>query len=197
MTILTSNPLSMRNATLRLLRNASMVLVAGALTAGLAFPEVQTLTNSGCPNPGPLTEGNFTATVTGNGFCGPAANGGLAASSASATITLTANGFDFDATSILVGGVNSAIPSELVTFTGDLAGGGTVVQTFNTTGHTTSFDEVELTGFDDLTDLRINVIGDTIQNLTYDVSAAPEPGTFALIGLGIAGLAIARHKRTA
>jgi hypothetical protein len=187
----------MRNAMLSLLRNASMVLVAGALTAGLAFPELQTFSNSSCPIPGPLTEGAFTATVNGNGFCGPVQNLGLASDSEGATITLTANGFKFDATSILVGGVNSAIPSEPVTFTGDIAGGGTVTQIFDTTGSTTSFAEADLHGFDNLTDLRITLVADSIQNLTFNVSTAPEPGTFALVGLGLAGLAIVRRKRSA
>jgi hypothetical protein len=181
----------MRNAMLSLLRNASMVLVAGALTAGLAFPEVQTFSNSGCPVPGPLTEGAFTATVNGNGFCGPVQNGGLESDSGGATITLTANGFKFDATSILVGGLNSAIPPEPVTFTGDIAGGGTVTQIFDTPGGV-GFAEADLHGFDDLTDLRITLVADSIQNLT-----APEPGTFALVGLGLASLAIVRRKRSA
>ena len=69
-------------------------------------------------------------------------------------MTITANGFTFDALSIGVGGINSAIQAETETFIGDVYGGGTVTQTFRFPGNSQNFVTANLVGFNNLIDLR-------------------------------------------
>ena len=158
--------------------------------------QIQTFHVTGYPAVNPEVQGAFT--VYGSaGLAGPFANGGLGAYGSPSTITITANGFLFDASSIGVGGANSAIPAETETFTGDVYGGGTVSQTFQFPGNSQNFVTANLVGFDNLLDLRARIGAVTLQNLTYTASAAPEPGTFGLLGMCLAGVGVAyRRKRS-
>lgn len=170
---------------------------ASLLSANSALADqVETFNVTGYPAANPEVQGPFT--VYGSaGLAGPFANGGLGAYGAPSTITITSNGFQFNATSIGVGGANSAIPAETETFIGDVYGGGTVTQTFQFPGNSQNFVTANLVGFDNLVDLRANIGFVTLQNLTYTESTAPEPGTLGLLGLCLsAGALVYRRKRT-
>ena len=172
-------------------------LTACLLSANGAFAsQIQTFNVSGFPSANPQVQGAFTVSSS-LGLCAPYANGGLGACGYPSTITIAANGFEFDASSIGVGGVNSAIPAETETFFGDLQGGGVVTQTFQFPGNSENFVTANLVGFNDLIDLRANLGAVTLQNLTYTATATPEPGTFGLIGLGMTAAALYRRKRAA
>lgn len=169
-------------------------LVASLLSANSALAsEIQTFNVTGYPAANPQVQGAFTVSGS-NGLAGPFANGGLGAYASPSTITISANGFAFDAFSIGVGGANSSIPAETETFIGDLLGGGTVTQTFQFPGYSQNFVTANLVGFDNLTDLRANVGFVTLQNLAY--TPTPEPGTFGLIGLGIAAAGLYRRRKS-
>ncbi|MBV8830386.1 MAG: PEP-CTERM sorting domain-containing protein [Acidobacteriaceae bacterium] len=163
--------------------------------SALALPMVQTFSVNGCPTATSLVEGSFTVSNP-YSFCGPVQNGGLAADGLPSTTTITSNGFAFDALSIEVGGINSAIPGETETFIGDLLGGGTVTQSFSFPGGV-NFVTANLVGFQNLRDLRANLGFVSVQNLTYTDSAAPEPGTIGLIGLGLTAAVVASRRKRA
>ena len=172
-------------------------LVASLFSAhsAIASPMVQSFSVNGCPTATSMVQGSFTVSNQ-YGFCGPVQNGGLAAYGLPSTTTITSNGFAFDALSIEVGGINSAIPGETETFVGDLAGGGTVTQSFNFPGGV-NFVTANLVGFDDIKDLRANLGFVSIQNLTYTNAAAPEPGSVGLIGVGLIAGGLAYRRRRA
>ena len=174
-----------------------MAVSAALLSANSVLADqVETFNVTGYPAANPEAQGPFT--VYGSaGLAGPFANGGLGAYAAPSTITITSNGFQFNATSIGVGGANSAIPAETETFIGDVYGGGTVTQTFQFPGNSQNFVTANLAGFNNLVDLRANIGFVTLQNLTYTESTAPEPGTLGLLGLCLsAGALVYRRKRT-
>ncbi|MFL6446924.1 MAG: PEP-CTERM sorting domain-containing protein [Bryobacteraceae bacterium] len=162
---------------------------------GAKASQVQTFNVVGYPASNPQVQGSFTVFGS-NGLAGPFANGGLGAYGMPSTMTISANGFTFDALSIGVGGINSAIQAETETFIGDLYGGGTVTQTFRFPGNSQNFVTANLVGFNNLVDLRANIGFVTLQNLTYNQSAAPEPGTYGLLGMGLATVCIAYRRRT-
>ncbi len=172
-------------------------LLASLLPASNALAsQVQVFNVSGFPSANPQVQGAFTVSNT-NGLCAPFANGGLGACAFPSTTTIAANGFAFDAFSIGVGGINSAISAETETFIGDVKGGGTVTQTFYFPGNSQNFVTANLVGFTNLVDLRANLGFVTLQNLTYANSAVPEPGTFGLIGLCLTAAGVAyRRKRS-
>src|SRR4051812_42784975 len=68
--------------------------------------QVQTFNVVGYPATNPQVQGAFTVSDS-NGLAGPFANGGLGAYGMPSTMTISANGFTFDALSIGVGGINS------------------------------------------------------------------------------------------
>jgi hypothetical protein len=171
-------------------------LTLGTLHFSAKASQVQTFNVTGYPATNPQVQGAFTVSDS-NGLAGPFANGGLGAYGMPSTMTISANGFTFDALSIGVGGINSAIPAETETFIGDLYGGGTVTQTFRFPGNSQNFATADLVGFNNLIDLRANIGFVTLQNLTYNQSAAPEPGTYGLLGIGLATVCIAYRRRRA
>ncbi len=87
--------------------------------------------------------------------------------------------------------------------TGTLASGGTVVQSFaldwiqDAQGPAADFQQFNLNGFSNLTSVSFTGIGGnnffTLDNL--NVSEVPEPASFALLGLGLLGLALSRRKQ--
>jgi hypothetical protein len=176
---------------------AVTALVASLFSANraIASPMVQSFSVNACPAASSMVQGSFTVSNP-DSFCGPVQNGGLAAYGLPSTTTITSNGFAFDALSIEVGGINSAIPGETETFIGDLVGGGTVTQSFDFPGGV-NFVTANLVGFQDLLDLRANLGFVSIQNLTYADSAAPEPGSVGLIGLGLTAAGVAYRRRRA
>jgi hypothetical protein len=173
----------------------SVVAVGASLFSAnsVLADQIETFNVSGYPAANPEVQGPFTVYGS-NGLAGPFANGGLGAYGSPSTITITANGFTFDASSIGVGGANSAIPAETETFIGDVYGGGTVTETFRFPGNSQNFVTANLAGFDNLVDLRANIGFVTLQNLTY--TAAPEPGTLGLLGVCLTAAAmVCRRKR--
>jgi PEP-CTERM motif len=175
---------------------AIALLIPLVTAENILASQIQTFSVSGYPAANPEVQGAFTVYGS-SGLAGPFANGGLGAYGSPSTITITANGFLFDASSIGVGGANSAIPAETETFIGDEYGGGSVTQTFRFPGNSQNFVTANLVGFDNLVDLRAEIGSVTLQNFTYTaVAAAPEPGTLGLFGmcLAIAGL-MYRRKR--
>lgn len=156
--------------------------------------QIQQFNVIGYPAANPEVQGAFTVFGS-NGLAGPFANGGLGAFGSPSTITITANGFEFDASSIGVGGANSAIPAETETFIGDVYGGGTVTQTFRFPGNSQNFVTANLVGFNNLVALRANIGFVTLQNLTYAQSAVPEPGTCGLLGIGLATACMMYRRR--
>ncbi len=171
-----------------------IAIVSSQLSANAS--QVQTFNVVGYPATNPQVQGAFTVSDS-NGLAGPFGNGGLGAYGMPSTMTISANGFTFDALSIGVGGINSAITAETETFIGDIYGGGTVTQTFRFPGNSQNFVTANLVGFNNLVDLRANIGFVTLQNLTYNQSAAPEPGTYGLLGMGLATVCIAYRRRRA
>jgi len=177
----------------KLLVCATTALLTFLISArSILASEIQTFDVTGYPAANPEVQGAFT--VYGSaGLAGPFANGGLGAYAFPSTITITADGFLFDAFSIGVGGINSAIPAETETFIGDVYGGGTVTQTFQFPGNSQNFVTANLVGFDNLVDLRANLGFVTVQNLAYN--PAPEPGTTGLFGLALVAVALACQRK--
>src|SRR3954447_4485138 len=169
---------------------SASIITAIALQCAAHAAQVQTFNVTGYPAANPQVQGAFTVSDS-NGLAGPFANGGLGAYGMPSTMTISGNGFTFDALSIGVGGINSAIPAETETFIGDIYGGGTVTQTFRFPGNSQNFVTANLVGFNNLIDLRANIGFVTLQNLTYEQSAAPEPGTYGLLGIGLAAVCVA------
>lgn len=185
------------------MRFSKVLLFSVAALLASAFPatsatasQIQQFNVTGYPAVNPEVQGAFTVYGS-NGLAGPYANGGLGAYGSPSTITITSNGFVFDASSIGVGGANSAIPAETETFIGDIFGGGTVTQTFRFPGNSQNFVTANLVGFNNLIDLRANIGFVTLQNLTYAQSATPEPGTCGLFGMGLATALLVYRRRRA
>ena len=174
------------------LLGVTMLLASAMLPASMLASQIQTFNVVGYPAQNPQVQGAFTV-YDNNGLAGPFANGGLGAYGSPSIMTITSNGFLFDAFSIGVGGINSAIPAETETFIGDVYGGGTVTQTFQFPGNSQNFVTANLVGFDNLVDLRANLGFVTVQNLAYN--PAPEPGTTGLFGLALVAVALACQRK--
>jgi hypothetical protein len=169
---------------------AARLMMAGVFAAGSMCAGTLILGVNSCPATGPISQGGFVITAGIGAFCGPMENGGLSSWAVPDTITFTSQGFLFDAQSIEVGGVNSAVPPELVTFTGDVYGGGTVTQSYTTAGDSIALQQVTLSGFDNLTNLKVSLNAETLQSFTFQ--AAPEPATVVLALAGLLGVLVGR-----
>jgi MYXO-CTERM domain-containing protein len=106
-------------------------------------------------------------------------------------------GDDFTATSIEAGQVDSGESPNTVTFTGTIFGGGTVNQQYSDPGHSTALVTVNLTGFSNITNLKIQQGPNTFQDLTITTPgpATPEPGTLWLGAGALALLPVIRKYR--
>lgn len=108
------------------------------------------------------------------------------------TITLTPTvGGTFDLTSVLVGPSDIGAGTADVTLEGFLFGGGSLMTTLNglTTATTAS------PGWTNLTSVEFTATDDIgIDDIVLNVAPVPEPGTLALCGIGLAGLAYGRRR---
>ena len=90
--------------------------------------------------------------------------------------------------------LGSRPPTEPTTFIGTLFGGGTVTQTFDVSN--TSFQTYLFGGnFSGLTSVSWTATTDTPQFANINVSAVPEPSTWAMMILGFAGLGFMAYRR--
>jgi hypothetical protein len=131
-----------------------------------------------------------------------AGSAGLSINGAYATVQLArADGSAFSFAGISLAPLNTSFGfGANVTFVGKLHGGGTVSQTF-TVGDTLAFEAFTLSGFgniDSVSWMQLPnyhqfddvVVGDAV----VAQQPVPEPGSLALVGLGLAGL-VAQRKR--
>jgi hypothetical protein len=123
-----------------------------------------------------------------------------------ADLTITSNYTSpFSLTSIDLVGWNSLLDG--ATLTGVRADGSTVTQNvyFRDTPNLAyaqgdDFKKVTLTNFTNLKSVTIGGIGFgmlAIDNLNIGVAAVPEPGTLAILGLGLGAMALGRRRRKA
>ncbi|MEO1201165.1 MAG: PEP-CTERM sorting domain-containing protein [Pseudomonadota bacterium] len=107
---------------------------------------------------------------------------------------LSAGGSAFSVASIDLSILNGNGVSPDVTFEGTLAGGGTVSQTFSV--DTFGFVTKTLSGFNNITSLTWRQGPNDFNAHQFDniVVRVAEPGTLALLGLGLFGLAAARRR---
>jgi hypothetical protein len=152
----------------------------------------------------------FNSPDTGNGTPQPVGNNPFYAGAnalaafAPATITLTpTTGDPFSLLSIDLARNFEFDPAPTVTFTGTLAGGGTVSETFMVTTppppSPPSFQTFDFTGFTDVTSVSWDQSSAALHqftNITISTGAVPEPAALTLLALGIPlALAYTHHFR--
>jgi hypothetical protein len=142
--------------------------------------------------------GNGSPQTPGNNLFFAGANGLAAFVPATVTLTQT-NGQPFSLLSIDLARNFAFDPPPAVTFTGTLAGGGTVSETFSVTTASPplSFQTFDFTGFTGLTSVSwdqgaasqgVHQFG-AIRLSTGAATAVPEPASLTLLSLGALGLA--------
>jgi VCBS repeat-containing protein len=151
----------------------------------------------------------FNSPDTGNGSPQPVGNNpfyagenGFAAF-APATITLTqTDGAAFSLLSIDLARNFAFDPAPTVTFTGTLASGGTVTESFSVTtpsGAPSSFQTFSFTGFTDLASVSWDQAGPTAGLSQFgDIrlsAAVPEPSSLALASVGVLGCLLLAWRR--
>lgn len=154
---------------------------------------------------------NFNSPDTGNGAMRALgsnefyAGANALAAFAPATVTLTQiGGNPFSLLSIDLARNFSLDPAPTVTFTGGLAGGGSVTESFSVTSSSppNTFQTFHFTGFGDVTSVSwnqsdLNQGVHQFTNVVLDTSPAsvPEPASLTLFSFGLVGLAGCRLRR--
>ncbi|MCH8895261.1 MAG: PEP-CTERM sorting domain-containing protein [Proteobacteria bacterium] len=139
----------------------------------------------------------FCADCTSNGTSNLVAAGGLT----NANVIMTrSGGAAFDIFSLDAATANSTEVGNELLIEGIFSGGGTISATFGIDG---TFDFYALTGFVDLVSVTFSSVllgsynfgGFSIDNLNDSPTTVPEPGTLALLGIGLFGMGWARRRK--
>jgi hypothetical protein len=197
------------------IRAAVAVVILGAFIAAparadiiLDFSDLNNQSPVPVPYPGPYVSQGFSLSSTGGfNINGPntgfyyAGEIGLAPIEGSTVTLMRTSGGTFNLLAIDLARNFSFDPAPTVTFTGTLASGGTVTESFlvtNPGGATTTFQMFTFTGFREVTQVTWNQPTDPALGLHQftDVDlTVPEPSTLLLAALGACGGLIHAWRR--